>query len=562
MFERIKHLWDVQANDPDDARRKKLLNTLLTFMTLAALIVFISGLVAVIFKVAPFQDTLFLLIACLVFIILNVAIFLLNRRAGRAAAWLFLILLSFILAVSDTPQNIGNGSSMFVFAIPIAVASLLLSPASSFFFAALSAAIVAILGVTNQFVPNLPTIASFFILALVSWLSARGLEIALKELRVMNANLDRLVQERTRELADALSRERVESGRRKAILESIADGVIVFDLNGRAITANPSCVKLLDIPYDDLINTTIEKLKQSTVLDTSNRTVLGNLLTLSGDQLANNHIQWGKLTLSVTSAQVLGREGESIGTVAVFRDYTREAEVEHMKNTFLAIVSHELRTPLNAILGYAEMLKESIYGAINEKQARASERIMTNSLRLLDIVSDLLDQAQMEAGKLSLHYDNFRPTDLIENVHGIMDKIAADKSLTLTSELDPDLPDMLYGDIARLQQILINLVNNAVKFTEKGSIHMSILQSGKDHWTLGVTDSGIGIPEDELPSIFEAFRQVDSTATRKYGGFGLGLSIVKQLSELMGGNITVSSKLGAGSTFMVSLPLGQARSSK
>lgn len=186
---------------------------------------------------------------------------------------------------------------------------------------------------------------------------------------------------------------------------------------------------------------------------------------------------------------------------------------------------------------------------------------MTNCRRLLDIVSDLLDQAQMEAGKLSLHMHPFRPADLIEHVHGVMDKITADKGLVLTSELNPEVPELITGDVARLQQILVNLINNAVKFTEKGSIHMSILRPDKKHWSLGIADTGIGIPENELPTIFEAFRQVDSTATRKYGGFGLGLSIVKQLTELMGGNISVNSRLGVGSSFTVTLPLTQARRS-
>jgi PAS domain S-box-containing protein len=467
-------------------------------------------------------------------------------------------MLSFVLAASDTPQQIGNGSSMFVFAIPIATASLLLSPASGFAFAGLSAAIVAFIGVTNNFIPNIPTVVSFFILALISWLSARGLEQALKDVRAINANLDHLVQERTQELANSLSRERIEAGRSHAILESIADGVIVFDINGSAIIANPSSMRLLDLAYENVVGASIHDLSQSKPLDAESRSVLAGLLTSPGAQSARDHINWGKKTLSVTSAPVNDTQGAPIGTVAVFRDYTHEAEVERMKDTFLAIVSHELRTPLNAILGYAEMIKEAIYGPVNEKQARASDRIMTNSRRLLDIVSDLLDQGQMEAGKLALHVRPFRPADLIENVHGVMDKIAADKSLALTSELDPGLPIFIKGDIARLQQILVNLINNAVKFTEIGSVHIGLMRKDDQTWLLEVRDTGIGIPEAEIPTIFEAFRQVDSTATRKYGGFGLGLSIVKQLTELMEGQIIVTSKLGEGSCFTIMLPLLQA----
>ncbi len=421
--------------------------------------------------------------------------------------------------------------------------------------------IVTVLGITYNFIPNIPTVFSFFILALISWLSARGLENALKDLRAININLDRLVQERTKELANALSRERIESGRTKAILESIADGVIVFDLHGKAIVANPSSALLLEMENDDLINKTIQDLSQSKSLDSFNRGILNNLLANPSSKSSNYHIQWGRKAISVTSAPVVDNDGQPIGTVAVFRDYTHEAEVEKMKNTFLAIVSHELRTPLNAILGYAEMLKEAVYGPVNEKQTRAADRIMTNSHRLLDIVSDLLDKAQMEAGKLSLHLQSFRPADLIDNVHIVMDKIAADKGLALTSELDPDLPEFIIGDISRLQQILVNLINNSIKFTEKGSVHMCLSRRDKKHWLLGISDTGIGIPEDELPNIFEAFRQVDSTATRKYGGFGLGLSIVKQLSELMDGDVMVNSELGSGSNFIVTLPLIQAKRS-
>jgi PAS domain S-box-containing protein len=554
----LSRLTAVPTTDPDDMRRKKLLNTLLFYMGVAAFIILVISIGALIFQVYRFSDVSLLFFGCIALIILNIGIYLINRRSTKLAAWLFLVMLTFVMAASDTPQKIGNGSSMFFFAIPIATAALLLSPASSFVFAGLSGGIVTYIGVTNNFIPNIPTIFSFFILALISWLSARGLEQALKDLRNVNVNLDHLVQERTQELANSLKRERIEAGRSKAILESIADGVIVFDVNGSAIIANSSSMRLLELANENVIGASIEDLSQAKPLDAESRSVLTGLLTSPGAQTTSNHIQWGKKTLSVTSAPVNDTQGTHIGTVAVFRDYSHEAEVERMKDTFLAIVSHELRTPLNAILGYAEMIKEAIYGPVNEKQARASDRIMTNSHRLLDIVSDLLDQGQMEAGKLALHVRPFRPADLIENVHGVMDKIAADKALQLTSELDPGLASFINGDIARLQQILVNLINNSVKFTETGSIHMHLRRNDEKTWSMEVRDTGIGIPEAEIPTIFEAFRQVDSTATRKYGGFGLGLAIVKQLTELMEGHIVVTSTLGEGSCFIVTLPLVQA----
>ncbi|MFZ5879514.1 MAG: sensor histidine kinase [Chloroflexota bacterium] len=227
-----------------------------------------------------------------------------------------------------------------------------------------------------------------------------------------------------------------------------------------------------------------------------------------------------------------------------------------MKNTFMAIVSHELRTPLNAILGYAEMLKEAVYGLVNEKQQNAAARIMMNAQRLLDIVSDLLDQAQIEAGKLKIQAMPCKPADLLDNLHGVMDKIVSDKHIDLITELDPAMPPAILGDPQRLQQILVNLVNNAVKFTDTGSIHVKIYPNHtKKIWQIQTVDTGRGIPEDAREYIFETFRQVEGASTREHGGVGLGLAIVKQLVELMNGKVVVESELGKGSTFTVTLPL-------
>jgi signal transduction histidine kinase len=269
-------------------------------------------------------------------------------------------------------------------------------------------------------------------------------------------------------------------------------------------------------------------------------------------------IEWNGRTLSVSAAQVYDMRNDTnvnIGTVAVFRDFTREAEVEKLKSTFVAIVSHELRTPLNAILGYSEMFKEAVYGPMNEKQVNMAERIMKNTTRLLGLINDLLDQAQMEAGKLTIHMGSVKPAELLEALHGLLDKTAADKNIRLTSEIDPNLPDTLNGDAARLQQILVNLVNNAIKFTDQGSIRVRLFHPNESKWGIVVSDTGTGIPQSELPHIFDTFRQVDGAATRVHGGFGLGLSIVKQLVNIMNGEIEVQSVVGEGTTFIITLPL-------
>jgi PAS domain S-box-containing protein len=394
-------------------------------------------------------------------------------------------------------------------------------------------------------------------LALISWLAARSLENALRELRAINANLDRLVAERTSALAESLVRERIEAGRNIAILESITDGVIVFDIHGKAIVANPATTQLLNLPRDRVVNSSIKDLIRAKALDANNRRILGDLLTNPGHQPASYRVHWGKKTFSVSSAQVFDTEETRIGTVAVFRDFTHEAEIEKIKNTILATVSHELRTPLNAILGHVEMLKEAVYGPINEKQAKASERVISNTRRLLDIVSDLLDQAQIEAGKMSLQIHPLKPSELLDNVRVLMSKTAADKHLALTGEIEPELPEILIGDLTRLQQILVNLVTNALKFTEKGSVHIRLFCPDRNHWAMEVRDTGLGIPEDEQEHIFDPFHQVDGSMTRKHAGFGLGLSIVNQLVALMGGKVVVKSTVGVGSVFTVTLPIVQ-----
>ncbi|MBI5839305.1 MAG: PAS domain-containing protein [Chloroflexi bacterium] len=396
---------------------------------------------------------------------------------------------------------------------------------------------------------------SFFALAVVSWLSGRSLEQALKDLRVVNAELDQRVVERTSELSAALTREIIEAGRREAILNSIADGVVVFDRNGMAILANPSISILINKPQKEIIGRGLNDLLDSSELKAGDRGNVAALLEKSAQDFSNFRVAWGKKTLSVNAADVRDDNDRVIGTVAVFRDFTREAELEQMKNTFVAIVSHELRTPLNAILGYAEMLKEAVYGQINEKQQGVSVRIMTNTQRLLGIVSDLLDQAQIEAGRLKIQMVPCKPAELLDNMRGVMDKIASDKGLSLITELDPSMPSIIIGDPQRLQQIMVNLAGNAVKFSDKGSIYVKVFSYDKKSWRIQTIDSGNGIPEDALGYIFESFRQVEGASTRQHGGVGLGLSIVKQLVELMNGTIAVKTEIGKGSTFTVTLPL-------
>jgi signal transduction histidine kinase len=549
----------VSATDPDDARRRRLLNILLFGTIIAALL----GLLAVVIDVATrgpvksaeSQATLFGIVLVTIGILV---IYQVNRRySGRLAALFFLLLLTAVFSVSDSPEQLTGGRSLFLFTIPIAMSSLILAPVASFLFAGLSTGVISALALSIGNSINLFGAIGFFMLALVSWLSARSMEEALRELRVINANLDQVVIERTKALAESLERERIEAGRSQAILNSIADGVVVFDTNWNAMLANPSLRGMLDLPTEAIVNKNFRDLIEHPQLSPKSRGLLRAMME-HDTQPPSFRIEWGNKTLSISAAQVYDYSKDrftNIGTVTVFRDFTREAEVEKLKSTFVAIVSHELRTPLNAILGYVEMFKEAVYGPMNEKQVNMADRIMKNTQRLLGLINDLLDQAQMEAGRLTIKMSPVRPAELLENLHGVMDQIARDKSLKLTSEIDDHLPEVLNGDGARLQQIMVNLVNNSIKFTKQGTVHVRLFCPYANKWGIEVSDTGSGIPESEIPYIFDTFRQVEGTATRVHGGFGLGLSIVKQLVNLMNGDIQVKSTLDAGSKFTITLPL-------
>jgi signal transduction histidine kinase len=555
----INQLVTVPATDPDDARRRRLLNILLLGVLIAALLALLAIVIDTATregaKQAEVQTTIFstILISLGILVIYQI-----NRRySGRLAAFLFLLLLTGVFILTDAPQELTEGRSVFLFTIPITIASLILAPRASFLLAAISSGIVAWLAVSNGLAINIFVIAGFFVLALISWLAARSLEEALQELRTINANLDQVVIERTRELAESLEREQIEAGRNQAILNSIADGVVVFDTKWNAILANPALRAMLEVPTELIVNKNFRDLVEHPRLSPKSRPLLYAMMEHDTQPLSFR-IEWDKKTLSISAAQVYDNSNQShpnIGTVTVFRDFTREAEVEKLKSTFVAIVSHELRTPLNAILGYAEMFKESVYGPMNDKQVNMAERIMKNTERLLGLINDLLDQAQMEAGRLTIQMAPVRPAELLENLHGVMDQIAHEKGLKLTSEIDDRLPEVVNGDGARLHQILVNLVNNGVKFTKQGVVHVRLFCLQENEWGIEVSDTGGGIPADELPYIFDTFRQVESGAARVHGGFGLGLSIVKQLVTLMNGEIKVKSKVNVGTSFSITLPL-------
>ena len=230
-------------------------------------------------------------------------------------------------------------------------------------------------------------------------------------------------------------------------------------------------------------------------------------------------------------------------------------ENARLKSQFLSTMSHELRTPLNAVIGYSEIMLEGMSGELNDEQTDNLKRIHINALHLLTLINDVLDLSKIEAGRLVVVPTPFLINDLMDEIMYQTNVLIGAKPIQMKYVLDPQLPREAIADYGRLKQIVINLLSNAAKFTDRGDIRLDVTKVDVSSWSITVADTGIGIPSHALEYIFEEFRQVDGSEQRRYGGTGLGLAIVKRLVLLMNGTIRVTSKVGEGSTFVVTLPL-------
>jgi PAS domain S-box-containing protein len=332
--------------------------------------------------------------------------------------------------------------------------------------------------------------------------------------------------------------------------------VVIVDSDVTVKLWNPAAEKLFGYRKEEALGRNLDELIAFT------DEVRAEALSYSGDVVG------GKLVHSITkrnrkdgsfvdvevSAVSVTLAGELLGYYAIYHDVTelqrarREADAAtEAKSAFLATMSHEIRTPMNAVIGMTGLLLDT---ELNSEQRDYAEVIRSSGDALLAIINDILDFSKIEAGKLELEHRPFELRECIEAALELIAMSASEKGVDLAYELDPRAPSGLVGDVTRLRQILINLLNNAIKFTDEGEVVLSVTVDDPDgRLRFSVRDTGIGIAEDRVGDLFESFSQVDASTTRRYGGTGLGLAISKRLSELMGGTMWVESRAGEGSVF-------------
>ena len=367
------------------------------------------------------------------------------------------------------------------------------------------------------------------------------------------------------------------------------NSVIIIDKDQKIEWVNEGFTRLTNYTLNDLRGKSISLLRGSDGRETAQQKNIFDSI-IKGKKPATfeniNYTKQGKEYWVISTATpILGKDGQveriiTIETDISFRKQMEEALVEankiaeqslnqvnktlaeltkakkeleesmKVKGQFMANMSHEIRTPMNAVIGFTDLLKKT---KLTAEQKQYIDAVETSGKNLLVIINDILDFSKIESGKLAFEQIGFRLSQVISTATELMLPKSGEKNIRLSTKIDPKIPDDLIGDPTRLNQILLNIIGNAIKFTNQGEVKITVdlVSETNDAVDLkfSVIDTGIGIPEDKLNSLFKAFSQVSSETTRKYGGTGLGLAIVKQLVELQGGTISFQSKLGEGSTF-------------
>jgi PAS domain S-box-containing protein len=398
-----------------------------------------------------------------------------------------------------------------------------------------------------------------------------------------------------RQQSHALSRKSQElteeSAKLDAVLTNMADGLVVSDLTGHIMLSNPAFKTMAGFPTDQPLRG--RRLNQALTLGALETLINSAIENPSQVTAANLELDNGRVLKASASPLLMKQSSDPFqpnqikGVVTVLRDITHEVEIDRMKTDFISAVSHELRTPLTSILGFAHLIQRDIHRwvlpAITGQETKTHntlQRIQTNlhiieteSQRLTRLVNDVLDIAKMESGRIEWNLTKVNIQEVIQDSINATSALAREKNLPINTRIKSSLP-LVWSDKDRLIQVMTNLLSNAIKFTNQGQITVSswvwkddasapaampLSYSGthvsKPALVISVSDTGIGISQQDLPYVFDRFRQVGNALTAKPSGTGLGLSLCKEIVERRGGSIWVESELGAGSTFYFTLPL-------
>jgi PAS domain S-box-containing protein len=367
-----------------------------------------------------------------------------------------------------------------------------------------------------------------------------------------------LLSESADRLGTMLRLQQLEAAKSQAILEGVADGVMVTDANGRISLFNVAAERILHMSRSEVINRSESELPGLFELAGTSWTKLARAWGQerggpSAEALYEERIEFEDRVISIRIAPVF-RQDIFEGTVSVFRDITRDVEVERMKSEFVSMVSHELRTPMTSIKGYIDLLHNGMAGPMNDSQKRFLRTVKTNADRLTLLVNSLLDISRLDTGGVRLNLENVNPLDVITNVAAALQPKAAERDQTLVVLAKPPLP-FVRADPDRVVQILTNLVDNALKYTPAGGQVTIDAREVDGTLHFSVRDNGIGIAEADQQKLFGRFFRAEAAIQSGASGAGLGLYITRSLIELHGGEIWVDSRENEGSTFTCSLPL-------
>jgi len=398
--------------------------------------------------------------------------------------------------------------------------------------------------------------------------AAEALEDSFHELQTLNNELEQRIVERTKALQDS-------EARWQFALEGAGDGVFDWNIIDSTVFYSPRAKSMLGYNDEEMPNQLaswdrfLHPDDRQGAYDELNRYLNGEIPFYQTEYrllCKDGSYKWILDRGMVVSWTTEGKPQRMIGThsdITERKQYESELQqarqaaeaANHAKSEFLANMSHEIRTPMNGVVGMTQLLR---FTELTPEQQEYLESIELSANNLLSLINDILDLSKIEAGKVELHATDFSVRRSIQDLIAIQKSRISEKGLQVELAIDEQLPDLIYGDQLRCKQILLNLLGNAVKFTERGRITISASLVSRQGDTavirLGVTDSGIGMAPEALERIFKPFEQADSSTTRQYGGTGLGLSICRRLADLMGGRIWAESSLGTGSSFYVELP--------